>query len=251
MKGRMRMNRNMIEHLREQYPPGTRIRLGEMRDPFSPVPPGTLGSVSMVDDAGTIHMKWDNGRGLGLIPGEDSFSVVVPALTHSKLYMPLHGDLYTRNEYGDLEEYPEHIDRREAMHYSKSIFAAIERYREPEEAERSLMLYYREQDSVNEKVHSAEFDIEERADSLWGIVKLSLKGELDAPETATLLDYLTGQASDGWGEGFEQQDIQVDDGNFLNIHLWSSEHDWQMMTEAEFAQKYEQTQAPQMDGLSY
>jgi len=32
---------------------------------------GTKGTVTHVDDIGTIHMKWDNGRGLGLIPGED------------------------------------------------------------------------------------------------------------------------------------------------------------------------------------
>ena len=61
-----------IEQIRQTYAPGTRIELQHMEDP-QPVPDGTLGSVAYVDDAGTIHMKWDNGRTLGLVPGEDQF----------------------------------------------------------------------------------------------------------------------------------------------------------------------------------
>ena len=56
-----------------KYPPGTRIKLLSMNDPFAPVPAGALGTVEHVDDAGTIHMKWDNGRTLALVPQEDSF----------------------------------------------------------------------------------------------------------------------------------------------------------------------------------
>lgn len=61
-----------IEQIRQSYTPGTRIELQHMEDP-QPVPDGTRGSVAYVDDAGTIHMKWDNGRTLGLVPGEDQF----------------------------------------------------------------------------------------------------------------------------------------------------------------------------------
>ena len=54
------------------YPPGTRLELISMDDP-QPIPPGSRGTVDHVDDMGTIHMRWDSGRSLGLVPGEDSF----------------------------------------------------------------------------------------------------------------------------------------------------------------------------------
>ena len=58
---------------KEMYPPGTRVVLNRMEDPWSPVPAGTKGTVQVVDSIGQIHMKWDNGRSLALVPGVDSF----------------------------------------------------------------------------------------------------------------------------------------------------------------------------------
>ena len=96
------MDRKMVNFIREQYPPGTRIRLNAMDDPYAHILPGTEGEVDFVDDKGQIFMKWDNGRTLPLAPGEDSFTVLPPKLTSLKLYMPLTADLYERNEYGDF-----------------------------------------------------------------------------------------------------------------------------------------------------
>ena len=57
---------------RLNYPPGTRILLEHMADKFA-VPDGTRGTVDHVDDAGQIHMRWDNGRTLAIVPQVDSF----------------------------------------------------------------------------------------------------------------------------------------------------------------------------------
>ncbi len=66
------------QRYKEMYPVGTRLVLESMDDPYAPVAPGTRGTVRLVDDMGTIHMNWDNGRTLGLVPGEDSFRVLSP-----------------------------------------------------------------------------------------------------------------------------------------------------------------------------
>ena len=66
--------RKEIEKLKKQYPEGTEIILEYMNDVQSP-PAGTSGTVTDVDDIGQIHVKWDNGSSLALIPGIDRFSV--------------------------------------------------------------------------------------------------------------------------------------------------------------------------------
>ena len=66
-------SRSQVEFTRSCYPPGTRILLSSMTDPYAPVEPGTRGNVRYVDDAGQIGVAWDNGRSLALIPGVDSF----------------------------------------------------------------------------------------------------------------------------------------------------------------------------------
>lgn len=65
--------RQQLEFTRMSYPPGSRILLYQMTDPYAPVPSGTRGTVRYVDDAGQIGVAWDNGRSLSLIPGADSF----------------------------------------------------------------------------------------------------------------------------------------------------------------------------------
>ena len=65
-----------VAYIKKQYPAGTRIKLIEMDDPWNPVEPGTEGTVQLVDDIGQIHMKWDNGRTLALVPGQDEFEII-------------------------------------------------------------------------------------------------------------------------------------------------------------------------------
>ena len=69
-------NKNYLEQLRKQYPGGTKIRLISMRNEKYPILPGTIGEVTHIDDMGSIHMKWQNGSSLAIIPEVDSFKVL-------------------------------------------------------------------------------------------------------------------------------------------------------------------------------
>ena len=68
-------SRETIQALRDRYKPGTRVELLRMDDVQAP-PIGTRGTVTGVDDIGSIMVNWDNGSGLSVAYGEDFCKVV-------------------------------------------------------------------------------------------------------------------------------------------------------------------------------
>lgn len=63
----------IVSALRDQFPAGSRVELTHMDDPYAGrLHEGCLGTVTSVDDAGTIHVAWDCGSSLGVVYGEDS-----------------------------------------------------------------------------------------------------------------------------------------------------------------------------------
>jgi len=47
-------SRETVRRLREQYPPGSRVVLVSIDDPYSTLKPGDRGTVDSVDDTGTV-----------------------------------------------------------------------------------------------------------------------------------------------------------------------------------------------------
>ena len=61
----------IVEAIKRNYPAGCRVELIGMSDPYREMPAGLLGTVTAVDDTGTIFVDWDNGSSLGVVYGVD------------------------------------------------------------------------------------------------------------------------------------------------------------------------------------
>ena len=149
-----------------------------------------------------------------------------------KLYSPLTGDFYKNDvdEYGwnnGVADYPTLFSGVDMACYVDSIQKAVKQRSSDDGG--NLMLYFDEERNPNVKAKtlSAIPSVEIRGDELKGCTTIRLKEPLTEAEMQDLQDYLKGQFSDGWGESFEQQEIQTSDG-VLYVHFAEERFDFEV-----------------------
>ncbi len=113
---------------------------------------------------------------------------------------------------------------------------------EHEDEIRAKLVEYADSDAFNmaghydrkgyEKLLSAIWDVVCIDDRLYGKVETRCLLPMTFEETKALKDWIEGQNSDGLGEGFEQQDIEIDMGT-LNVSFWSFNSDYFIYTQKE------------------
>ena len=141
-----------------------------------------------------------------------------------KFYSPLTADFFP-NDTEDLgDDYSEYegcpLDGHDLLQYADAVDEAVKK--DIADFNGDLMQYYHEDDSVRRKVVSAVPSVEIRGQKLCGCLTVELREPLNEGEQAALCDYVSGQYSDGWGEGFEQREIEVEDGK-LYVHFWQED----------------------------
>lgn len=102
---------------------------------------------------------------------------------------------------------------------------------EPDEEHRGLMAYYYDDPAIREKVFSAIPSVRDVNGELVGVFECEISGELTVSELEDLRSYLTGQASDGWGEGLEQHGVKTADFGEIYVSFWNDSNDWSLQTE--------------------
>ena len=145
-----------------------------------------------------------------------------------KFYSPLTAEFFPDEpdwedeSYNEYEGYP--MDGHDLLQYADAVDEAVKK--DIADFNGDLMQYYHEDDSVRSKVVSAVPSVEIHGNKLCGCLNVELRESLNEGEQAVLCDYIFGQYSDGWGEGFEQRDIRVEDGT-LAVHFWQ-DHDFEL-----------------------
>ncbi len=146
-----------------------------------------------------------------------------------KLYSPLTAELLPdRNDFWQEDELVE-LGGHELSAYAAAISEQIER-------EGDHLEQYLDGESepyLTDHVKSIRISVEEHGGELCGCATVVVDADLTERGWNDLQEYLSGQYSDGWGEGFEQRDIAVENG-CLDVHFWQPE---------QFAFTVEQVQA--------
>lgn len=161
-----------------------------------------------------------------------------------KLYYPVEVTawMYTYDVYGSPMDLTDNdMDACEAAEHLDAILGQVEKEILDNEAERGLMTYYSDEDTVNSKVLCARPGAVVLDGELFGVTECTLAEDLVPEELEKLKEYITGQLSDGYGEGFEQRDIEVDDPAIksINVHFYDSSRHWGIRTQDEMPQPAE------------
>ena len=159
------------------------------------------------------------------------------AVHEMKLYVPLEVTMYDEEEDQEYEV--------NGMDYYHSIKEKVSQSVK-DCGERGLAEYFWDDDKCRNKVYSIKPDVEVRNNRIMGVAVIKMTKPLFEEELESLKDYISGQFSDGWGEGFEQHEIEVSDGE-IYVHFWTSEN-YYIHTEEE-QQSYEMNGGEPVQGM--
>lgn len=185
-----------------------------------------------------IHDQYDSAQ--ELLKDIEEMTVSAGKYTES-FYFPLKGML-------DEDEYefgePVEMDNSFLQCYKYDIREAVER----EQSIGDMAQYFNEEGSVKNKLVSAVWSLDEVDGKLYGCVKTRLKEPLNEEESKILKDWITGQNSDGLGEGFEQRSIGVEEGD-LYVSFWNSGNGYFVYSQEEMDDYIHEQHEMQMGGM--
>ena len=155
-------------------------------------------------------------------------------------YCPLSGQLKD-GEYDDMTE----VDGRTLRDYISEIEDALEREHSPDF---EIGNYITDHPTADAKIKMARWSVEEIGGVLYGRIDCRSAEAFTPEEIEAIKDGISGQNSDGFGEGFEQREIHTDDGD-LYVSFWQSGNDYFVYTQSEMDEYLNQSEGFKMGGM--
>ena len=113
-----------------------------------------------------------------------------------------------------------------------------------------MAYYFDGSETAKDKLVSAIWDVKEVNGTLYGVIHTHLTEKFTPEEEKAWVDELIGQAADGFGEGFEQREIKIDDG-YICVSFWNGSDDYFMENQDDFENRMadDQNMGMQMGGM--
>ena len=146
-------------------------------------------------------------------------------------YCPLVASVYFRDEYGNCDDFPNEYEGDFLSPYEDRIRELIQR--EDGLDSENLAAYFYGSNGAVGKLKEIHFGTQNVDGVLYGSIRIELTEPLTPEETEEIREYLIGQCADGYGEGLEQREIRIPDGE-MYVSFWNSGDDYFMYNECEF-----------------
>lgn len=156
-------------------------------------------------------------------------------------FCPLTGNIED-SEYGDTTP----VGNLYLKSYEWDIRELLEM--EQSSPEDKMAQFFNDDENIKKKLVSAEWTVDEYKGKLYGRIDCQFKKELTESETEVFKNWLIGQCSDGFGEHFEQQPIDTEDGD-LFVSFWNYSDSYFLCTEDELDDYIEELYGTQLGGM--
>ncbi len=164
-----------------------------------------------------------------------------PITVSEKYYCPLAVLVY--------DDYDGYYSDHEGDFASKYESVIREKLDVENDMDANMAEYFNGSNAAVSKLRSVVWGVEDIRGVLYGCITAELTAHLTESEKEELKDWICGQNSDGFGEGFEQRPIRISEGE-MYVSFWNSSDEYFIYDEKEM-QSYleEQNQSFGMEGL--
>ena len=155
-------------------------------------------------------------------------------------YCPLTGQIHDEED-GGMND----VDGRFLSDYISEIEEKLEHEQNPDF---EIADYITDHPTANAKLKMARWSVEEIGGVLYGRIDCRSAEAFTSEEIEAIKDGISGQNSDGFGEGFEQREISTDEGD-LYVSFWHSGDDYFVHTQEEMDEYINQGNGLKIGGM--